>query len=378
MRELIIFGAGDFGHMAYCYYKWKIGKNSYYKGIKCFVDNSREKWGLTWHGVKICSPEILYELDSSDIVVIANKRRKEEIKKQLREQYGIRQVLVFDVSSTDILLACEEEDCTDASVVIYKGGLGNTMFQYAFARCLEQRGHLVLSDISFYGDTAYGFKFELVEFFPEVRLKAYTDLKDKKEVIVEEQEFQADEKFLKLTNRIYDGYWQSWKYVQAVESELRRDFRFPLEKEEKLVNLAGKIKEGNYTSISFRCGDYLSSKELGNLCNRQYYQEAMQYIKEHRENVKFIVFSDDIAWVKENAGLDEDTIYVEASLFDDYRSWYDLYFMQLCKNNIIANSTFSWWGAWLNQTEDKIVIAPKTWIRSCDAKEICPPDWIRI
>ena len=100
-------------------------------------------------------------------------------------------------------------------------------------------------------------------------------------------------------------------------------------------------------------------------------------MKEKVNNCRFYFFSDDIEEIKEHYKMDN-AVYVEKAMFDGYEDWYDMYLMSICKHNIIANSTFSWWGAWLNRHEDKIVIAPEKWINSCDYQDIYPKGWMQM
>ena len=130
----------------------------------------------------------------------------------------------------------------------------------------------------------------------------------------------------------------------------------------------------------FGRGDYLEGSAKGawgEVCTLYYYRRAMEYLKEKNRVSIVYFFSNDMQWVKENLML-KDAVYVEREMFDAYEDWYDMYLMSLCKDNIIANSSFSWWGAWLNQNPDKVVIAPKVWNNLCDYQDICPPDWVRI
>ena len=98
-------------------------------------------------------------------------------------------------------------------------------------------------------------------------------------------------------------------------------------------------------------------------------------MREHIPDCCFCFFSDDIEWVKVNYAMSND-VCIEKDMFDSYEDWYDMYLMSICSHNIIANSTFSWWGAWLNQNEDKTVIAPQKWLNGCDYIDIYPPEWI--
>lgn len=131
-------------------------------------------------------------------------------------------------------------------------------------------------------------------------------------------------------------------------------------------------------SIHIRRGDYLSqqfSAGFGNCCPLAYYREAIHYMKTYLDDITFVLFSDDMDWVKMNLPLDN-AIYVDHNHGVD--SWQDMYLMSMCQHNIIANSTFSWWGAWLNDNTDKIVIAPKRWWSSIENDDVVPESWIRM
>lgn len=100
-------------------------------------------------------------------------------------------------------------------------------------------------------------------------------------------------------------------------------------------------------------------------------------MKKKRPDAAFCFFSNDMDWVKNNI-QEKDALYIEKEMFTTYHDWYDMYLMSICKHNIIPNSTFGWWGAWLNQNPDKIVIGPKQWRNRWEAKDWCPPEWIAI
>jgi hypothetical protein len=135
----------------------------------------------------------------------------------------------------------------------------------------------------------------------------------------------------------------------------------------------------NAVSIHIRRGDYVlntSTNKHHGVCNLDYYEAAVEYIREKIESLTFFIFSDDIAWVKENLKLDN-AVFVSSPEIKDYE---ELILMSKCKHNIIANSSFSWWGAWLNQNPDKIVIAPRQWTtkKTADELDILPKSWIQI
>ena len=115
---------------------------------------------------------------------------------------------------------------------------------------------------------------------------------------------------------------------------------------------------------------------LGDVCTEAYYNKAMDYMEQRLGNCQFYFFSDDIEWVKEHYRK-SNALYIESNMFERYQNWFDMCLMSFCSHHIIANSTYSWWGAWLNPRE-KIVIAPKTWARSKNFADICPVEWIRM
>ena len=134
----------------------------------------------------------------------------------------------------------------------------------------------------------------------------------------------------------------------------------------------------NSISIHIRRGDYLHPKFnhlYGNICTIEYYKEAITILQQKYANLHFYIFSDDISWVKENLPIVPST-YIDWNKKED--SWQDMYLMSQCKHNIIANSSFSWWGAWLNNNPNKTVICPSRFMNLNQQSDIVPEDWIQI
>lgn len=177
------------------------------------------------------------------------------------------------------------------------------------------------------------------------------------------------------------GYWQSERYFSSEADQIRDDFRFIQQVSGINSNLIKKIKAVNSISLHVRRGDYVSNKNaltVHGLCSIEYYQSAMRYIRERVEDPSVFIFSDDIDWVRDNIDFEDEHCFVGNNVHEN--SFFDMQLMSLCKHNIIANSSFSWWGAWLNGSPDKIVVSPKNWFKTngYDTTDLYPSDWIRL
>lgn len=176
------------------------------------------------------------------------------------------------------------------------------------------------------------------------------------------------------------GYWQSEKYFSNIQSVIRSDFVFKEELSAKNAAIATKIQQCNAISLHVRRGDYVSDAKTNamlGLCSLKYYSNAVRYIAERVESPEFFVFSDDIAWVKENLDIGHPCEYVDHNT--GLESYNDMRLMSMCTHHIIANSSFSWWGAWLNPNTEKIVVAPEKWFASGSLNEdLLPESWVRL
>jgi len=290
-------------------------------------------------------------------------------------------------------------------VLIY-GGLGNQMFQYALNTALNQKGgkSKILFSNFFYDDYHNGFNlkqaFKLKLPFPSIlysfilmhggllyknKIAAYffrkliTKYRKKKYTIYTEKvEFLYDETVFHKTSSLLIGVWQVEAYFKDISEIIRREFLFKKPKDARNRKLIQEINTCNSVSIHIRRGDYLTSKrtELFTVFkNETYYINAIDYINKRIENPHYYIFSDDIQWVKENLKIANCT-------FVDHNkgknSYIDMYLMSLCKHNIIANSTFSWWGGWLNNNKNKMVIIPECWLNTKDCPGIYPSEWIKM
>ena len=179
-------------------------------------------------------------------------------------------------------------------------------------------------------------------------------------------------------SELFMGTWQSEKYFKSAEQEIREAFTF----NEKLLNdktkqLIEKLAHCEAVSLHVRRDDYLSqdyAQGFGGICTLTYYKTAVEYIKEHVVQPVFYVFSDDIDWCRVNLDI-PNAVFVDWNKGKE--SWQDLFLMSKCHHNIIANSSFSWWGAWLNSNPNKIVVAPKTWWNGIK-DDVVPDNWIRL
>lgn len=282
-------------------------------------------------------------------------------------------------------------------IVRFEGGLGNQLFQYAFLEYLKLNNSDVYADVSDYVIHRYHNGYEIEKVFGcEIRkaekeqVLSMTMKHDNFVVralekalrirICKQSEFYELDRSLIIEpvsigiDTYFSGYWQNVHYVEAVQGILREKLKFREALQGKNRTCYECFKGMNTVSVHVRRADYLKNKNLGGICDKSYYVKAMEYMVKRLPKPVFLVFSDDIEWCKREFGS-ADKYYIDWNTGKD--SFLDMYLMSLCKNNIIANSTFSWWGAWLNANSEKIVIMPKQWTRFSDSK-LMSPGWIRM
>lgn len=273
------------------------------------------------------------------------------------------------------------------NVIKFQGGLGNQMFQYAMYIALRKRKPYSLFFFDIGGSTGCHNGFELPSIFPSISLSRatwYNRIRYRmpfifKHLITLKQPNSLTfyPEFLQEKNdAIYDGFWQSEQYFQDVTETIHRRFSFnEILLNNKTLELRNKLlTETESVSIHIRRGDYLS-ETFRLTCNLEYYKKAISLISKKLSNPHFYFFSDDIAWVKENIPI-PNAIFIDWNTSKD--SWQDMYLMSHCKHNIVANSSFSWWGAWLNKNESKIVIAPSLWFDDGSIQDVHPRTWVLI
>ena len=283
-------------------------------------------------------------------------------------------------------------------IVKLNGGLGNQLFQYSLGRKLSLKNNdvfkLDLSDFTADNPRSYSLgEFNIIENFAsdedinKIKKSGVWKLIDKlkpycKRSAIKYQGYDFDPNILKLSGNFYlDGYWQSEKYFQDIENIIRKEVALKNPIENKYADLISQIKNTNSVSIHIRRGDYITNKKFSkvyNLLDEKYYQKAVKFIAEKISDPHFFIFSDNINWVKQNLNIPYLKTFVSGD--NETKDYEELILMSLCQHNIIANSSFSWWGAWLNKNADKIVISPDKWFNDKigNAKDLIPENWIKL
>lgn len=279
------------------------------------------------------------------------------------------------------------------------GGLGNQMFQYACGKALAIRNNTELFlDLSWYEEAKDRRKFQLDIWNTDfkichdnkwLRLKKTTKWQRFKSRmldnirVVREKNMQFDKEILDLRGDVYlTGFFQSEAYFSDIEDRLRKDFTLRDDLSASTECWADKIRSStNPVSLHVRRGDYVSvpaNISMFKMIPVQYYEKAVSYLKNILGEINVFVFTNDQEWVKNNISFDVPTFFVEEN--DEDNGYMDMYLMSLCHHNIIANSTFSWWGAWLNVNSEKKVISPSLWFNTDELNnnDIIPKSWIRV
>lgn len=283
-------------------------------------------------------------------------------------------------------------------IVKFQGGIGNQMFQYAFllalqvkfqeeiladttSYCYDKQRHYELGKVfDIYLKFATKSDLKKITYYNSIHLfhrviKKISPLK--KSEFFEKVSFSYDESVFNNVDRYYAGFWMNTFYFKSIEQKIREAYKFNRLLDTRNQQTLNKIKGNESVSIHVRRTDYVS---LGYhlVSDLDYYQSAIEYIKGKKKAVTFYIFSDDILWCKANLPSlirDSEYIFVDWNTNDD-NHYIDLQLMMSCKHNILANSTFSWWGAWLNNNPDKIVTAAKGWVEQCKfEKGFILPDW---
>ena len=287
-------------------------------------------------------------------------------------------------------------------IVYVKGGLGNQMFQYTFAKLIQKyTNDDVKIDMSYYSKTIGDpvrqprlMKFNtdldvasLDEIYSLKKVSKFFNIKPSRlsqlieGVFNPNYYFERNRSYIDIDKLLkydyYDGYWQSFRYVDKVFDEVSKCFCPNYKITESTKKMIDKVKNQESVFVGIRRGDYIDNIKLFGSFSNKYYLNAMQYISEYRSNPIFYIFSNDIKWVKENMDFGSYKVrYREQDeIVDDFE---DFLIMCSCHDSIIINSTFHWWAARMNDNSKKIVVAPTKWFFDNSPIDIVPSNWIRI
>lgn len=287
-----------------------------------------------------------------------------------------------------------------------QGGMGNQMFQYALGRALSVKNGVPLGlDLTFLLDRTpipnFTFRdYDLDIFNIEATIVSkkdipflyrkyslgifmrYLDYLRRKLVNTpgkEKRNCYFDQSIFDLESDLYlEGWWQSYKYFEDISDLIRKDFTLKNKLPLHVENLREVIQKENSLCIHVRRGDYVGNS-FHEIVGKEYYEEGIKKIKSLTKIDKIYVFSDDIKWCEENMKFEFPTMFVGEE-YTGTKAEGHLMLMKSCKNFIIPNSSFSWWGAWLSDYKDKVVIVPKRWFadESINSDDLIPSGWIRI
>ena len=272
-------------------------------------------------------------------------------------------------------------------IVKIKGGLGNQLFCYSFAKALSMKGiNVKIDDHSFFQKKIIHEGYQLNYFnisLESANLKEIYKYRGSNSFVkkinlyrnkyIIEKDIRFDKSFLELRGDIYvEGYFQSEMYFKSHRELLLSELKFSCDlSSQKIYN---EILNNQYCSVHIRRGDYTNKTNLKihGVLDLSYYNKAINFLKA-KGFKNFIIFSDDIEWCKNHFKINGLNI-----VFSDFglNNIQELNLMSRCNSNIIANSTFSWWGAWLNMNNKKFVIAPKKWFSNDTPSDIVPQNWI--
>jgi hypothetical protein len=278
---------------------------------------------------------------------------------------------------------------TQMITVKLHGGLGNQLFQYAFAKALAKQLNTDFEfDDSFYAQNItrknHLFDFDINYTISESKSPRWSWLLKRLSRGVGLKNYIAEPRFgftdvsKQIKGDVFlDGYWQSGRYFQTIQSEIRRDFstfRQPIS--QVALPILAQIKATNSVCVHVRRGDYLTNKRYVVL-EMDYYHRAIKTLSSQFTNLHFFVFSDDIDWCKTNFEADYNHTFISDNQRFTLRDEFEM--MQNCQHHIMANSTLSWWAAWLNKNHAKVVICPQKWFFDTKSmQDLIPQTWIQL
>lgn len=292
----------------------------------------------------------------------------------------------------------------NSKIIKLAGGIGNQLFQYCFGQFMKY--HTKCDTFYFH---EYGYQnshaADITNVLP-IQLASNKTLREHKYYFTNRWHYRIIRKlnitfpwlrkdvlteigsrYIKNIDKFYnykvfDGYWQSYRYLQPIENDIRSTIDFSQYIPFDYMDIKDK---DNTVFIHMRRGDYTKRKNrnLFHSCTKEYFSQAINIITEKIENPIFYIFSNDKVWANDVLeGLDVTIVFPEYKVPEKNADYYDLALMASCKNAIISNSTYSWWGAWLIKNDKKIVIAPKKWYNKTEMNnntvDLIPQEWIRI
>lgn len=290
-------------------------------------------------------------------------------------------------------------------IVRLNGGLGNQLFQYAFAKSLsiQKKVPFLLDDRYLIDRTprrAFTFReYDLsifniqVNFFKQGKtLLPYWVYADKLIIKLMEQlsfsissnlyvepYFHFNPNYIHLSNDCYCiGYFQSYKYLEPIKEILKEELSFKDPISSNCINILSKIQNSNSVCVHIRKGDFINHTFHGTI-KTSYYYDAVKHLSNQITSLQLFVFSDDINWCKTNLSFAQPTIYVD-DIYAGLKGRNHFELMMNCRHFIISNSSFAWWAAYLAKNSNKKVVAPLAWLnnKKINTKDITPPDWVRL
>jgi hypothetical protein len=283
-------------------------------------------------------------------------------------------------------------------VVELAGGLGNQMFQYAAAQaCARRLSRPLLLDLRSYERDSLR-RFELWRWQLSAKVAGANDLwrfprwgraaARRLQALglpirsyYIEQNFRFDSRLFQRDGSMHlTGYFQSEQYFSDCRAELLQEFTPATAIPPESARIREMISNVSSTSVHVRRGDYAdnpTTAAIHGVCEASYYDSAMRTVRDVKGPQTYFVFSDDMAWAKQHLRPPGEAVFVEGN---QARPEVDIHLMSSCAHNICANSSFSWWGAWLNPRPDKVVVAPARWFASAarDASDLVPSSWLRV
>lgn len=287
-------------------------------------------------------------------------------------------------------------------IVKIVGGLGNQMFQYALYLSLKEQfpNEQVMIDTSCFKAYSLHNGFEIDRVFAlDTPVASWRDilkvaypypnyrfwqvgkylLPKRKTMCVERKDFSYDTTVLTQGgDRYYDGYWQHEEYFYEARESIHKSFSFPAMTDNRNKEIMTRLRATNSVALHIRRGDYINHPLYRGICDLNYYKRAIGYLEKNVEPQLYCIFSNDIEWCESNLYdllLGKEVLYVDCN--KGMQSFVDMQLMSLCMHNVIANSSFSWWGAWLNRNPRKVVVSPKKWL-NVESEDPIPDSWIRI